>query len=360
VTIPVRVLHVVRPAAGGIRQHVLNLLNGLDPALVTNSVAAPPEFLEGLGNPRNLYASLPLDIAPRLSLPADLNLARSLTRVLPQFADIVHAHGVRAAWIAALAHRRRPFPLIFTAHNQVERSVAARLAVSLLSRRCVKMVAVSQAVAESLIACGASRAKIQIVPNGINQNDFVSVPLRRLEARAAFFVPETAFVIATAARFSPEKGLDILIQAARLRQNMTFLMAGNGPLFAALSHHLPTNVKLLGRLDDVRLLLAAADVVAVPSRREGQGIAALEALASGLPVVASRVGGLAEMLSEGENALLISPNDPEALAAAFSRLQSDTRLRRTLAQNGAALVQSRYGLQTMLDTLTNLYREIGT
>ena len=97
---------------------------------------------------------------------------------------------------------------------------------------------------------------------------------------------------------------------------------------------------------------------AVPSRREGQGIAALEAMAAGVPVVASRVGGLAEMLSDGETALLVPPSDSEALAAALSRLQGDTRLRRKLADNALALVRERFGLQTMLDTLTGIYREI--
>ena len=114
----------------------------------------------------------------------------------------------------------------------------------------------------------------------------------------------------------------------------------------------------MGRLGDVRPLLAAADVFAVPSRREGQGIAALEALAAGVPVAASRVGGLAEMLGDGETALLVPPSDAEALAAALSRLQSDPRLRVKFAANGLALVQARYGLQAMLDTLTDIYRAV--
>ena len=353
---PVRVLHVVRPAAGGIRQHVLALLDGLDPARVINSVAAPPEFLAGMGNAANLEASIPLAIAARLS-PADLRLAQRLSQVQPQFADIVHAHGVRAAWIAALAHRRRPFPLIFTAHNQIDLSPAARLGVSFIGRHCVRIIAVSEAVAESLSVCGVPNAKIQVVPNGIDAAHFASNSVSRIQARAALSVPETAFVVAAVARFSPEKGLDILLQAARLRKTMTFLIAGDGPLFASLARDLPPNVKLLGRLDDVRPLLAAADVFAVPSRREGQGIAALEAMSSSLPIVASRVGGLAEMLTDGETALLIPADNPDALAAALSRLQSDLRLRQSLAENAASLVQSRYGLQVMLDTLTAIYRE---
>ena len=354
---PIRVLHVVRPAAGGIRQHVLSLLNGLDPAQITNSIAAPPELLAGIADASNLFASVPLLIAPTLSR-SDGSAARRLAQVQPQFADIVHAHGLRAAWVAALARRRRLFPLIFTAHNAVERSLPARLALALISRQCVKIVAVSQSVAGSLAACGVPPAKLQVIPNGVDLGHWTPPADSRTEARALLSLPETAFVVASAARFSPEKGLDVLLQAAKQRRHMTFVVAGDGPQFETLSRDLPPNVKLLGQVDDVRPLLFAADVFAVPSRREGQGIAVLEAMAAGVPIAASHVGGLAEMLTDGETALLVPPGDPDALAVALSRLQSDSRLRQKLAQNAAALAQSRYSLPPMLDVLTALYQEV--
>ncbi len=356
VTQPIRVLHVVRPASGGIRRHVLNLLDGLDPARVTNSVAAPPEFLAGLGDHGNFHASIPLEVAARLSV-SDARSARRLARVRPQFADIVHAHGLRAAWVSALAYSHRPFPLVFTAHNEVEHTLPARLALSFIGPRCVQIVAVSDAVAESLIADGVPRSKITVVPNGVNTDSFADAP-RRAEARAAFGVPEAAFVVAAAGRLSPEKGFDVLLEAARRRRSMTFVLAGDGPLAAEMARGLPPNVRLLGHLDDIRPLLSAADVFAVPSRREGQGIAALEAMAAEVPVIASRVGGLAEMLSDGQTALLVPPNDPAALAAALSRLENDARLRRNLAQCASALVQERYRLETMLHRLSALYQKL--
>jgi len=355
----IKVLHVVRPAAGGIRQHVLSLLNGFDPALVVNSVAAPPEFLASAADTRNLFASVPLAISPKLSA-SDWRLAKRLAEVQPQFSDIIHAHGLRAAWIAALACRRRAFPLIWTAHNMVAPSLAARLAVPMISRYCVQIAAVSQSVAESIVACGASPAKLQVIPNGVDVSYFAHPDTSRAAARVSLRLPETAFVVVSAARLSPEKGIDVFIEAARLQKQMTFLIAGDGPQLPMLARDLPPNVTLLGSLADIRPLLFAADVFAMPSRREGQGIAALEAMATGIPIVASRIGGLAEMLSDGETALLVSPNDPDALAVAFSRLQSDRRLRGNLAESALALVQSRYSLQTMLDTLAALYQEIGT
>ena len=357
-TRPVRVLQVVRPAQGGIRSHVLTLLDGIDPAVISCAVAAPSEFArEALQHPL-VTATIPLDIAPRLSPARDLVAARRLARIVPQFADVVHAHGVRAAWICALAHRLQPFPLIFTAHNLVTADFAGRLGISFVGTQVQKAIAVSPSVAESLIACGLARTKIQVIPNGVDLAHFAPVtPATRRESRLSLGIPESEFVVAAAARLSPEKGIDTLLGAAGQRKAMTFLIAGEGPEYANLQRLCPQNVRLLGRASDVRPLLAAANVFAVPSRREGQGIAALEAMASGVPLIASRVGGLADMLTDGETALLVPPGDPDALAAALSRLQSDPRLRRQLAENAKLLVNKTYSLQPMLDALTAVYLE---
>ncbi len=359
-TAPIRVLQVVRPALGGIRQHVLSLLDGLDPACVTNSVAAPPAFVREVLRHPHLHASIPLDIAARFSLARDLLAARRLARLVPQFADIVHAHGARAGWICALAHRHRPFPLVFTAHNLVSRDLVTRLAIPFLGFHADRVLAVSPSVADSLAACGLPRAKIQVVPNGINLTRFELTPTQRAEARQSFGLPDNAFVVAAAARLSREKGMDTLLQAAGQRAGMTFLLAGDGPLKATLARQMPPNARLLGRLSDVQPLLAAADVFAVPSRREGQGIAALEAMAMGLPLVASRVGGLADMLTDGETALLVPPDAPDALAAALSRLKSDARLRAKLAGNARPLVHDRYGIQQMLASVEAVYGEVAS
>jgi glycosyltransferase involved in cell wall biosynthesis len=359
VTPPLRVLQLVRPALGGIRQHVFNLLDGLDPALVTNSVAAPPAFVrEVLAHPQ-IHATIPLDIAPRISPARDLLAARRLAHVLPQFADIVHAHGARAAWIAALAHRHRPFPLVFTAHNLIGRDLSSRLGLPFIGFHCTRVLAVSPAVADSLATCGIPRSKIEIIPNGIDLRHYDAALQNRAAARQSLGVSETAFVVASAARLSREKGLDILLQAAGQRTGMTFLLAGDGPLKAALARQAPPNAKFLGRLTDVAPLFAAADVFAVPSRREGQGISALEAMASGIPLVATRVGGLADMLTDGETALLVPPEDPDALAATLSRLKSDARLRQKLVTNASALVREKYDLAPMLVAVAEVYRVVG-
>ena len=207
--------------------------------------------------------------------------ARRLAHVLPQFAEVVHAHGARAAWVAALAHRHRPFPLVFTAHNLIGRDLPSRLGIPFIGFHCVRVLAVSPSVGDSLAACGVPRAKIQVIPNGIDLGYFCTPELGRVAARKSLSVPESAFVVAAAARLSREKGLDTLLSAAGQRAGMTFLIAGDGPLRPALARSAPPNAKLLGRLADVRPLLAAADALV----HNAGGLSCLEGFAVGTPVI---------------------------------------------------------------------------
>lgn len=350
---PRRILHVVRPAAGGIRQHVLSLLEHTDRTRFNPSLAAPADFLEGLPK-ADPAARFPLDIAARLRPLSDACAAVRLAR-LTRTVDLVHAHGLRAGWIAALARLIRRFPLVVTAHNLADGGGhLSRLGLRLIGRQAAHIIAVSVAVSDSLVAQGAPRGKLTVIPNGIDVAYFTQGPSRK-EARAALDVPDDVFLVGTVARLSPEKGVDVLLRTAGLSPDLTFLIAGDGPQREELEPLRPPNARLLGRIDDTRRLLRAVDALSVPSRQEGQGIVALEAMAAGVPVVASRVGGLAEMLTEGETGLLVSPDDPAELAAALGRLRANPSLRERLITNAGVLVRERYEVEEMARAVEWVY-----
>ena len=171
-------------------------------------------------------------------------------------------------------------------------------------------------------------------------------------------VPENAFVVAAAARLSREKGLDTLLAAAGQRAGMTFLLAGDGPLKPALARKTPPNANLLGRLDDVRPLLAAADVFAVPSRREGQGIAALEAMAAGVPVVAAASAAWPTCWPTAKppcwsRRTTRMPSPPPSAAS-----RATPACARNSSRTPSPLVRERYDLRAMLDAVTEVYREV--
>lgn len=331
---PRRILHVVRPASGGIRQHVISLVRHLDADAFVSSLAAPADFLAALPPDLPLSAAFPLDIAPKIAPIRDIRAARQMVKFS---ADIVHAHGLRAGFVAALAPSNRP--LVVTFHNLLS-GRAARFAAVFVARRASRIIVVSPAIA-------LPSPKIVVIPNGVAGDFFARRPP----------VAHDGFVVGCLARLSREKGVDVLLTAARQMENVTFWIAGDGPEWELLTRDAPGNARFLGRVDDVRDVLAKIDALAVPSRAEGQGIAALEAMAAGVPIVASRVGGLAEMLTDGETALLVPPDDPNALAAALARLQADDELRARLSAVGKRLVRESYDVRDMARRVGEVYRE---
>jgi glycosyltransferase involved in cell wall biosynthesis len=140
-------------------------------------------------------------------------------------------------------------------------------------------------------------------------------------------------------------------------------VAGDGPERAALTQlagelGLDDRVRFLGRREDAADLLAACDVFVLPSRLEGLGVAALEAMAARRPVVASAVGGLAEAIVDGETGLLVPPDDVDALATALVRLVDDAVLRDRLGSAGPQRIADAYSAQQMVDAYAALYRDV--
>jgi len=351
----------------------MELIRRTDASRFSPSLAGPADFLAGLPDDLPLQRVVPLDIAAGLSPVRDVLAARHLSRLVPHPDGLVHAHGLRAAFVAALAHCLHPFPLVFTAHNLVTGGRLTRLGVRLVGSRAARVIAISQAVADGLVSGGVPVGKVIVIPNGVDAEHF-AVPfpsgsplLGRGGLPSGSLTPPLdrgrpgvgrvggGFVVGCVARLSPEKGVDVLLQAAAMRPDMAVLIAGDGPERQALHQISPSNVRWLGRVPDTREVYAAADVVAVPSRQEGQGIVVLEAMAAGVPVVASRVGGLAEMLTDGETALLVPPDEPGALAAALARLRDEPALRERLSKNGRALVREKYDVRRMVRAVEEVY-----
>ena len=342
------VLLVVRPAEGGIRQHVLLLARGLAERGWAVGIAANRQFLRELPTDLRVEQS-EVVVAPRFAA-SDLSAATRIRRLAQGF-DVVHAHGLRAAWVCALAPLRAP--LIVTAHNIVPGGRLTRAAISCIDRRAARWAGVSGAIRNGLVECGIPLERIDLIPNGIDLSRYEALPERHT-ARLALGVEPAAVCVGYVGRLSPEKGVDVLLRVASRLPKTIFLVAGDGPSREALSAGAPANVRFLGRIEDPRLIYAAADVVAIPSRSEGQGIVAVEALAAGAPVVASRVGGLAEMLADGRTALLVPSDDADALAAAITRIDADIPLRQDLIRSGRRAAAG-YDVGVMVDRTIGAY-----
>ena len=280
----------------------------------------------------------------------DIFTAAAIARKARVLNAIVHAHGLSAGAIAAIAHRFRRFPLIVTLHNMPPGNVAAAIAIRTITARADRIITVSRAIAARI------PGPCVVIPNGIDLSRFSRD--NRDAARLYFGVGEGEFAVGCVARLSREKGVDILIQAALMLPDIRFLIAGDGPERAKLGVSAPKNVSLLGRIGDVTGLYYASDVVAVPSRSEGQGIAALEAMAAGRPVVASKVGGLPETIEDGKSGLLVRAGSPQALADAIDRLRDDPGLRASLSAAARQTALALGDIRKMIEATETVYGEM--
>lgn len=270
--------------------------------------------------------------------------------------DVVHTHDNRPLIYGAPAARLAGIRcVIHTKHYGQLATVTRRqnALTSFASRFCNDFVCVSRHSAELSRDAGVPAAKIRTIWNGID--------LRRFPYRG----PNPHGPIVTVARLSPEKGLDTLLQAAALVvtacPELRFEIAGHGPCLAALQQSaaalgLEKHVQFLGDVRDVPALLARARLFVLPSLAEGISLTLLEAMATGLPVVASRVGGNPEVVEDGDSGVLAPPQDPTALAEAILRLGRSAPEGSRLGLAGRRRVEAHFDVGAMVRDYAALYR----
>ncbi len=267
-------------------------------------------------------------------------------------ADIVHAHSGRALTVAYWETIGSRVCRVVTRHVafQPKHPWLYRLKYT---RTCHGIIAVSDAVRRGLIESGVSAAKIEIIHTGIEMPD----PAPRNRRR--FGLDEAGFVVGHMGAFTAEKGQDVATAAAALLRtslpHAKMVLAGEGPLLSEIRRNAPENVTFPGFISDRAALFAALDLFIMPSRSEAWGLAALEAMAHGVPVIASDIGGLPEIIEAGNGGWLVPAGDPTALAGAITAAAADPdRLR---AQGQKARERARlFSVDRMVDQTEAFYR----
>jgi glycosyltransferase involved in cell wall biosynthesis len=253
---------------------------------------------------------------------APLSLAELRARI--QGTDILHTHTGRAQNMAFLVSAGIPIKRIATRHVafQPRHPLIHRLKYT---ATCDGVIAVSQAVRRTLLNAGVSAERIEVIPTGVEIPAELPTPEQRAQARRRWNFIDEDFAVGHLGAFTREKGQDVAAKAARLLESrlphLKMILAGEGPLRSGMPS-IP-QLQLPGHVSEPQQLLAALDLFIMPSRSEGWGLAALEAMAFGLAVVASNTGGLAEMIVEGETGWLIPPADASALADAILAAAAD-------------------------------------
>jgi glycosyltransferase involved in cell wall biosynthesis len=281
--------------------------------------------------------------------------------------DVVHTHSLDPMLYAGLAARLAGIRcLIHSQHDVMLRTYGRgqRLKFRIAAPLFTRTVGVSAETSLTLRERGVPGDQAATVLNGVDVRRFDRDRASIDPAVAAGWPAEPGtFVIGTVARLSPEKGLDRLIAAfERLTSrvsNARLVIVGDGPererLEALAMKFKPGVVRFLGRQERVEHILPRFDVFALASLTEGIPVAVLEAMAASRPVVATRVGGVPEVISDGISGVLVAPDDPDALASALEALALDPARRESLARAGRTRVAERFSLDAMASNYDALY-----
>jgi glycosyltransferase involved in cell wall biosynthesis len=297
----------------------------------------------------------------RLPLRGPLAVARrALRRTLGEFeAQLVHSHMLRADTLLAMQGARTPYLRFCTLHNMFDREVpqrARRLVYRALAlwayRRFDAVLPVSNFVRDYARDYLHVKAhKMRVIPNGIDAEEF-----RHRAADSLAVPPTSAEVVLSVGRLDHNKGQELVLRAAAALQRdaLEVWLAGVGPCEASLrklAADLGLRCRLLGRRDDVPALMARADLVVQASRWEALPNTVLEALALARPVVATRTGGIVEVVQAGQTGWLAEVDDVEGLRAAMREALDDSPEARRRGEKGRRLIDQAFTIQSAVASL---------
>ncbi|WP_433532702.1 glycosyltransferase family 4 protein [Micromonospora sp. CA-263727] len=355
------VVLLLASSTGGVGQHVRALARGLTAAGESVLVCGPAATQEQFDFVAAGARFRPVEI-PATPTPADARAVAALRRALAgERVGVLHAHGLRAGLVAVLA--RPAAPLVVTWHNAVLagglRGGLSRLVERIVARGARVTLGASGDLVERAAALGATDARLAPVAAPA-----LPAPSRRRAAvRAEFAVAAEQPLILSVGRLHPQKRYDVLVDAAARWRDRTpppaVVIAGSGPAYLPLAARISAArapVTLLGHRTDVADLLAGADLAVVTSDWEARQLFAQEAMRAGVPLVATAVGGLPELV--GDAVVLVPPGDVDAVDAAVRGLLDDGPGRAELGRRGAARAETWPTEAETVAQLVALYAEL--
>jgi len=358
-------------AVGGAEHDLLAVLARLDRNAWEPHVACPADgplrpLLERAGLPVHPVALVPWRkwFSPFVRWRSVSLLRDAIDRLGPA---LVHVNDIW--WVPhtlnALRGMAAPPPVVAHVRQEIEPDKVRRYELD----RTDRVIAISEQVAESLRAGGAEARRLRTIYSGLDFSQPVMPPPDRSAFCRRMNVPDAAVLLGTAANLFPRKGYDVMLRALpgilAAHPDVHYLLAGTAePGYAGTLRELAARLGIADRIhmvgfqDPIRPFLGALDLYVHPALMEGFGIALVEAMAAGKAVVATRTGGVPEVVEQGETGLLVAPGDPDRLRAAVVELLGDGPRRERMAAKGFARARQRFDLGRTVAELEQLYGEV--
>jgi glycosyltransferase involved in cell wall biosynthesis len=361
---PLRLLLVVDSLeVGGAERHVVDLAMALHRK--GHEVEVACSVSGGLSEPLEAAGVPVWPLARRLvKRRVSVAYARGIRRLLGERRfDLVHAHIFASAVAAAIATLGKGVPLVITEHTEASWQTWRTRRVSRWAhRRAKRVIAVSTPIERRLIERdGVPSHLVTRIPNAV-------IPASDEPPDPAGPLPDAWVegpLVGVVARLQPEKGVANFLKAAarvsEISPRARFLVVGDGPLreeLLNLVEHLGISerVRFLGYRTDSRALMGLMDLLVVPSLTEGSPLIVLEAMAAGVPVVASAVGGIPDQVRHGREGILVPPDDPDALGDALGALLRDPAYARRLGEAGRRRTENEFSHETLVRRIEAVYR----
>jgi glycosyltransferase involved in cell wall biosynthesis len=383
---PIRILRVIaRLNMGGPAIHVANLAAGLETrgyhtTLVAGSLARGEDSMAFVAERLGVSVVSVPEIQREVALVHDARSIRRLTTIFREVRPhILHTHTAKAGALARaaaiVAGAARPPIVVHTFHGHVlkgyfgpGRTAFFRHVERTLARYSDVLVAVSPEVRDELVEHGvAPHDKFTIIRLGIPLDERLGDETAELDYRRLYGIPEDAFVVGWVGRMTGVKDTGAVLEIVRATRergiDAVLCMVGDGPDRGRLEQHahdlgIARSTYFVGYQPDVAGYYRLFDAFLLPSVNEGTPVSAIEALASGTPVVATRVGGVPDVVHEAVDGFLVEPGDTQAAAERLATLARDPELRALLGEAGRQSARERYSVERLVDDVDRLYRTL--
>ena len=364
----IRVLHVAE-AAGGVERYLQTLFKYSDKEQVENILVCSQNY-DYEKFKRLADRVIVLKMAHQINPSSDIKVEKALRRIIKQLKpDIVYAHSSKAGALARIADLGLKNKVIYNPHGwafnmqqSAKKKEMYKWVEKISAYFCDKIVCISDAEKESALRekiCKPS--KLQVIYNGIDLEEIKNTISKK---RAELNIPEDAFVVGMVGRLSKQKAPDVFVKAAKLIKdkipNAYFLMVGDGELrdqVEEMIHNfdLDTSFFITGWVDNPTAYMKVMDVGCLLSRWEGFGLVLPEYMACGIPIVATNVDAIPNIIEDGKNGLLIAKDDYQATADKIYKLNSNSILKDSLINTSINIVNQKYSFIRVEDETKEIY-----